>query len=339
MSKAFQPLFIIGSPRSGTTMLQILLGEHPQVSTTVELTLFKRYISPWLRMWDEEKGNSLQGRWNQGLPFVLEREEVVDFLKTFLATVYSKLQDRKQTATHVLDKHPANALFTPLIRDLLPHARFIHVIRDGRDVACSMVSAARQIGFGTHTIPESAVAWKRHVLAAREASRQEGYFEIRYEAFLRDGVAAYRDVLDFCGLPYNDEWIAQTIENNTFEKMKAARRSGDVLVQARRAHYRSGRAGAWKETLSELDAFEFDRLAGDLLRELGYENSADWWHRSSFSPIVTPPLATARRRYASLLPVITGTKAFRRLISQWNGALIQGPANLSGSRPENEGSA
>jgi LPS sulfotransferase NodH len=300
MPNAFQPLFIIGSPRSGTTMLQVLLGEHPQVSTTVELTLFTRYVSPWMQAWDEEKRNSAEGRWHQGLPFVWEREELRTYLRGFVESVYAKLQAKKSAATHILDKYPANSMVTPLIRDFLPNARFIHVIRDGRDVACSMVSAAQKIGFGTQTIRESATAWKKHLLAAREARAfGKDYLEIRYEALVQDGISAYQQVLDFCGLPYEEAWLAAIIENNTFEKMKAARRSGDPSVKARAAHYRSGRAGGWKETLSGEEAFDFERLAGDLLRELGYESSPDWWQRSALSALLIRLKSEARWRFAA----------------------------------------
>ncbi len=282
-------------------MLQVLLGEHPQVSTTVEITLFTRYVSPWLKTWDEEKRNSVEGRWNQGLPFVWEREEVASFLKDFIQRVYAKLQARKPGATHVLDKNPTNAMQTSVIRDFQPNARFVHVIRDGRDVACSMVSAAQKIGFGTSTIRESAVAWKRHVLAAREAARYgSDYMEVRYEALVRDGVSAYQGVLEFCGLKYEKEWIASVIENNTFGKMKAARRTGDPTIQSNEAHYRSGTAGTWKEVLSVDEGLDFERLAGDLLRELGYETSTAWWETSPSAAWLARLRAEARRRLRGL---------------------------------------
>ncbi len=303
MPAEYQPLFIIGSPRSGTTMLQVLLGEHPQVSTTVELTVFRRYVAPWLDTWDEEKRNSAEGRWHQGLPFVWERDETAAYLKGFVDGVYTKLLARKAGATHILDKHPTNALFLPLIREFLPHARFIHVIRDGRDVACSMISAAQKIGYGTHTIRDSALAWKKHVLAAREGKcYKKDYHEVRYERLIND-TTAHREILEFCGLSYDENWVKTVLEENTFEKMKAARRTGDASVKSSEAHYRSGRAGGWKDSFSNLDAFEFERLAGDLLRELGYETSTGWWKRSPLAGFITPAMAAARRKFKSALPL------------------------------------
>ncbi len=293
-------------------MLQILLGEHPQVSTTVELTLFTRYAMPWLTTWDEEKRNSLEGKWHQGLPFVWEREEVAAFLKTFVDRIYSKLQEKKPGATHILDKYPGNSMVVPLIRNFLPEARFIHVIRDGRDVACSMISAAEKIGFGTRTIRDSAYAWKRHFLAAQEArSYGRDYLEVRYEDLIGNGMETYRQVLNFCGLSYDEKWVASVIENNSFEKMKAARRVADSSVKAREGHYRSGRAGGWKETLSIDDRFEFERAAGDLLRELGYETSSEWWQESAVANLMTRVRSEIRRR------VRNAARAVRRRLNHY----------------------
>jgi len=277
-------------------MLQVILGEHPQVATTVELTLFRRYAAPWIETWEDEKRNSEEGRWHQGLPFVWDRPKLMEFLQQFVNGVYEQLLASKPGATHVLDKHPGNALHTRLIREFLPEARFIHVIRDGRDVACSMMSAAKKIGYGTREAGDSAEAWKRHVVGARDAAQSPGsYLEVRYEDLLSQGIPAYQRVLEFCGLTGAPGWIEATLEANTFEKMKEARRTGDPSVQAKQAHYRKGRAGSWVEDLSSAEAFEFEQHAGDLLRELGYESSKTWWQRSPLDPILIPTAARLKR--------------------------------------------
>ena len=279
-------------------MLQVLIGEHPLVATTVELTLYRFYVSPWLKKWDEEKRNSDEGRWHQGLPFVWKRDELADFLHEFTERVYRKLLASKPGATHVLDKHPPNAMHLGVIRNQWPNARFIHVLRDGRDVACSMISAAKRIGFGARTIPAAAAAWKEYVTAARKgAAYGEDYLEIRYEDLLRDGGTAYARVLNFCRLPHTAEWVETTLAGNTFDKMKEARRTGDPGFQSSEAHYRKGRAGAWQEELSARQRFEFERRAGELLRELGYEAERDWWKKSALDGTLFPILAAIKDRF------------------------------------------
>lgn len=277
-------------------MLQVILGEHPRVATTVELTLFRRYASPWVETWEDEKRNSEEGRWHQGLPFVWDRPKLIAFLREFVSRVYESLQSSKPGASHVLDKHPSNALFTKLIREVLPEARFIHIIRDGRDVACSMMSAARKIGYGTKDVGASAEEWKRHVVGARQMAEFTGcYLEVRYEDLLREGAPAYAKVLDFCGLSYEPGWIEKTLEANTFEKMKEARRTGDPTVQAKQAHYRKGRSATWLEDFSATEAREFEEGAGALLRELGYETNPDWWRRSTAGSLLASASSAFKR--------------------------------------------
>ena len=297
-SKEF--LFIIGSPRSGTTMLQILLGNHPQVATTVELTLFSRYLGPWLQTWDDEVRNLREKQWQQGLPFVLDEAEFLGVARGFAGQIYAKVLANKPAATHLLDKHPGYSLHVAAIKRLLPKARFLHVIRDGRDVGLSMVSARTQMGFGAATLPEAAAAWKRFVQAARSAKQFAGdYLEVRFEDLLARGVETCAAVLEFCGLPAERAWIAETLEANTFEKMRDRHAAADPRVQLHSGHYRKGEAGGWRAEMSAAERFEFDSIAGDLLRELGYAGP-DWWADSASARVVAPLRHGLRQRLRSL---------------------------------------
>ncbi len=278
-------------------MLQVLLSEHPQIATTVELTLFRRYVAPWLEAFEDEERNSREKGWHQGLPFVWKREELVAFLREFVRRAYSGVLARKPGATHLVDKHPGYSMQTARILEILPHARFIHVIRDGRDVACSMVAAARNNGFGTGSIGDSAAAWKKFLSAARTgATNREGYMEVRYEEFLSSPAEGYRQILDFCKLPADPAWVAEMLASNSFEKMKEARRTGDAEVQSSAAHYRKGKAGTWREEMTTQEAYAFERGAGDLLRELGYETEKDWWHGDRLQNVLVLLASAVRRK-------------------------------------------
>jgi hypothetical protein len=293
-------LFIIGSPRSGTTMLQILLGNHPQVATTVELTLFSRYLGPWLQTWDDEVRNLREKQWQQGLPFVFDEAEFLEVARSLAEQTYAKVLANKPNATHVLDKHPGYSLHVATIKRLIPRARFLHVIRDGRDVALSMVSAREQMGFGAATLNEAAAAWKRFVQAARGAAPfGADYHEVRFEDLLAHGVETCAAALEFCRLPAERAWIAETLEANTFEKMRDRQAAADPRVQLHRGHYRKGEAGGWREEMSAGDRFEFDLIAGDLLRELGYA-ATGWWANSASARALAPIRHGLRQRLRSL---------------------------------------
>lgn len=270
-------LFIIGSPRSGTTMLQILLASHPQVASTVEQTLFNNYVAQWLETWSMEMRNLQERGWKLGLPILWTEDELLDFLREFLRRVYAKILEIKPAATHLLDKHPGYSLHVRTIRRLLPKARFIHLIRDGRDVAASMIAVHAKMGFAPAHLAAAAGKWRQFVCAARDAREfGDAYLEVRYEQFLEARIETYARVLDFCRLPYERSWIEETLAANSFEKMKERGAAPDPRLTLSPNRYHRGTAGGWREDFSAWDRFEFDRVAGDILCELGYAQPG-WW--------------------------------------------------------------
>src|SRR5688500_17037439 len=93
-------VYIVGSPRSGTTMLQILLANHPQVASTVEQTLFQHYVVPWLETWKTEVYNLEVRGWKLGLPILWKESELEEHLREFLEKAYAKILATKPAATH-----------------------------------------------------------------------------------------------------------------------------------------------------------------------------------------------------------------------------------------------
>ena len=292
MEKQF--LFIIGAPKSGTTWLQIMLGAHPQVCTTVELTIFNRYTAPWIRAWENEAANIKEGRWHQGLPFLWTEKEFYEYLKKFVHGVYERVIEKNPNATHILDKQPNYSAHIEEIDRLVPDAKYIHLVRDGRDVAVSMVAAQKNIGYGSGTIPESAQNWLHHVRMARQAAKfSNRYLEVRYEDLLTDGAATLKTIFDFCGLPASSAEVATIIENHQFSKMKSKRQHADRHVQTSSHFYRKGVSGSWQEELAPLQRYAIDRIAGGLIRELGYAHDG-WWHQNFLQKFTLPFLDGAR---------------------------------------------
>jgi hypothetical protein len=268
-------LFVIGSPRSGTTMLQILIASHPQVASTVEQTLFTHYVPQWLETWSSEVANIEKRGWKLGLPILWKEEELTEFLREFLRRAYEKILAAKPDATHLLDKHPGYSHHVGTIKRFLPRARFVHMIRDGRDVACSMMAVHKKMGFAPAELPEAAAKWRKFVRAAREAAAfGADYLEVRYEDFLSSREEAYARVLSFCGLDATAAWISEVIAANTFEKMRDRGASPDPHTKLSAKRYHRGTAGGWRADFTAWDSYEFDRLAGDLLCELGYATPA-----------------------------------------------------------------
>ena len=191
-----QFLFVIGSPRSGTTWLQIMVGAHPRVVTTVELCLFEHYTSPWINSWNKALARLAQTGLHQGLPCIWTEDEFYGFLRTFLSKVYGHVLNGKPEASHILDKSCAYSFHVEEILRLLPNARFIHMIRDGRDVAVSMMAAQKTIGAWGGTVKKAAGLWKEHVTAALKTEHYDGqYLKVRYEDLLLEGPQRLKECL------------------------------------------------------------------------------------------------------------------------------------------------
>ena len=269
-----QFVFVIGAPRSGTTWLVRMLTEHRSVaSIPKELTIFSRYMAPWVEQYEMELAHHEQGKWSMGMPMLFDRQQFDALLRDLLDRFYGKVLGTNPAATHIVDKHPYYSQHLPVIDRSLPEAKFIHIIRDGREVAVSMMSASRRIGFGAREIKGAATNWFQCVTQARRYGAQLGpqrYMEIRYEALRKDPVKELERVFAFCGLELEGGEVERLADEYHISRKQVS--SGDASLNALR-----DKPGAiWKKKLDLEQRYLFDRYAGHLLRELGYANG-NWW--------------------------------------------------------------
>ncbi|MGB2985698.1 MAG: sulfotransferase [Phycisphaerae bacterium] len=281
-------LFIVGAPRSGTTWLQMMIAAHPNVCSTVEQTIFRQYIAPWVEAYEREAAWMKREGYGHGLPFLWDEPDFCGFIREFIERVYARILATNPEATHILDKHPDNCHHVDLIDRMVPGARFIHIIRDGRDVATSIMAASREMNFGPPNIHGAATVWKACLQGARQASKFKGrYLEVRYEDLKASCFDVMKPVFEFCGLPTTDEQVAGIVRECEFQKLKERRASAAGDNEAPEAHYRKGKVGSWQEELSQYESYLFEKLAGALLRELGYAGPY-WWARSRLEQSTLP---------------------------------------------------
>jgi sulfotransferase family protein len=307
-----QFLFIIGAPRSGTTWLQAMIGAHSDVCTTAELMLFNHYTALWVNAWNDQMRLQREGS-IIGLPTVWTEDEFYGFLREFLKQIYERVLALKPAATVILDKHPGYAQHVEHIHRLIPDARFIHMIRDGRDVAASMLAASRHWGrlWAPKNIWKAAASWKGHTLEARRANQYVGqYLEVRYEDLLTKGEPILESVFKFVGLPTDTETIAAIWEEHQFDKMKK-QRTGASRFALPEGFFRQGRSGNWHNALSPMQRYLFHDTAGDLLIQLGYADQ-HWWsdrkHQSFIFPVLSLFLdrKRANKKLANAVKEIVG---------------------------------
>jgi hypothetical protein len=261
------PIFVVGAARSGTTWVYDILTSHPAVAGAYETWLFT-------------KNNGLgslftDAHWPKkpsGLGRLLSREELVVHVREFAKNVLCHALQPKHS--HLVEKSPSHVLVMPLLFEVFPNGRFIHVIRDGRDVSVSVRAAAHswvpawRRTFGA-SIGASCRAWRKAIQTARRDGAQFGgrYMEIRYEELRRSPQEGCAHLLEFCGIPYDLETLDRITAATDFARNFRTNEDG---------FRRGGRVGDWKTHFNLKDRLIFNHLAGDLLIELGYERNHKW---------------------------------------------------------------
>ena len=277
MNSVFHKQFIIivGAPRSGTTWLSNIINQHPDVvGIGREMKLFSAYIKPLVDAWDNEKFRLESGQWKQGHPLIWSQQEFDDFITDFICKTYIKFLEIKPTATHILDKHPGYSISIDLIMKYLPNVKFIHVIRDGREVVPSMMSANKRIGFGYGKLNEAARHWRDSVVLCRGGASKypDNFFQVRYNELKNEGESVISELFQFCNLKHDKDLIEQLIVENSYEK-NAVSRPDPKFEELRR----SG-TSVWRHQFSTWDKYLVDLIMGDLLLELGFVENRDWWY-------------------------------------------------------------
>jgi hypothetical protein len=318
MSQLDRVVFLVGAPRSGTTWLQSLLGSHPDVVTPQETDLFSGYVAPLEEAWEWQMRGDPEAwarRRYKGVPAVVTRERFDGLVRGFVAPILEAAADLKPTARVLVEKSPSHSLHTGLVRRVLPEARFLHIIRDGRDVAASLLAAGH--GWGASWAPRSvrgaAEMWVSHVLGARQAASMGPlYREVRYEELRSDGGSLLAEAFQLCDVAVTAEGCRELIGRMSLERMSAAEETSSVLVGgelARLAESRSepagfygqGRTGGWRATWSPRETRIFDAVAGDLLVELGYEADRTWIDQGGLAAGATTVVAGGARAASALL--------------------------------------
>jgi len=273
-----RPIFVIGAQRSGTTLLRYMLCSHPRIYIPPESNFIPRFFKsrPCKPMDRRRALRTVQGLLAYGMFFEDWREEKPDasaFLDglpdltpaTVLSVLYAKYASQ-HGAERWGDKSPIYADHVDLISEIFPSAQVLHIIRDGRDVALSMIKAYQHARFFYVDLYYAAKVWKRRVTAARASGRRLGpdrYFELKYEELVARPQPVLRQICEYL----NEEY-----EPAMAEPQSTASRSwhSTGIYAATRQPLTTKGVGRWTSEMEEADRSLFQFVCGDLLGELGY---------------------------------------------------------------------
>ncbi len=301
MSRDDSPLrgrmvFLVGARRSGTNWLQRVLAAHPDVVAIPSETYV---LSHGLRPFSERVQHGAVGLGRTGAVY-MDRQEFLDASRDYCDRLFSGLEPAGLTARRILERTPWHVYCVDLIADVYPDAWVLHIIRDGRDVARSLLSQP----WGPETMREAAEEWRGSVEGGRSQPRPDRYREVRYENLLSDPAATMPDLI---------EWLGLDADRGTVEKMLA---EAGVEFNVDPSE-RGVRTGKWK-ALAPDQLAEFEGVAGALNTELGYADDGapeDAFPAAAAQgrPDRAGPIRRARRRLRAARSSGTGGgKTFER---------------------------
>jgi hypothetical protein len=284
--------FIVGVPRSGTTLLRLMLDAHSELAIPPET-----HFLPKLFKACEDEGDArarvlelltTHRRWPD---FELPAEAVAERLEGDgpldpgdAARAFYGAYAAKQGKSRWGEKTPQYVKVMGRIAAKLPEARFIHLIRDGRAVALSLM----EVSWGPSTISEAAELWVELIASARrKAGRLPHYIELRYEDLIADPEPVVREACELAELEF--ELAMLSYHDAASERMSAVARdfktggedATEVSAEERARQHSlvsappdSGRADRWRAEMDPADVASFEAIAGDTLDELGYERAS-----------------------------------------------------------------
>ncbi len=301
MAKPF--FFIMGRPRSGTTLLKTLFDAHPNVKIPSELPIFLPIFQKFkgVKNWDEKhirlfidhifKPDTFNNRRIDNLKIDREKftsellvpgqiKSIQDLLIKFNEHAYSPF-DKKEILL-VGDKNPVYSIYTRRFMRIFPEARFICIVRDYRDNFVSLRNL-KEMKLEAPVLTLQIARWVHITKLFRSCAERnpERFYIIKYEDLVREPEKIFESLCKFLNIPYTpdvfnfhlkkDE-ILETFQNPAIEKIHKSLMSP---VNTRRMNL-------WKGQMSITEIQIADQIAGSTADLMNYDRDNNGWHIGIF---------------------------------------------------------
>ena len=272
MNSDKNPVFIGGCDRSGTTLLASLLGAHPDCLVVPEFQFKIDLIHACKKersevAWDFISNNKRFKIWelhSENVLYLKKRfldksvtvsELIIDFADSYLRKTQS------DTFKFWIDHTPVNLRFSSTLHEIYPHAKFIHIVRDGRAIARSVIP----LDWGPNTITASAPWWLSNLaygLLLETQLSQFSVLRVSYEELILSSEATLKQISQFLSIEYRSEMLTGHFDLPTYT-VNQHQLVGKELEKSR--------INAWEDYFSSRQVEIFENLTGDMLVLLGYE--------------------------------------------------------------------
>lgn len=271
------PIFVVGSPRSGTSLLSRILDSHPNIGIPFESHIYPRLYS-WRKCYGDMSETKNKERlvrdilsletlksWDK----VPKKQEIVEnfegesFHDAFRATIESWLAGKQKNRWG--EKTPHNIFFWESIIEGIPDSKFIHIIRDGRDVALSW----KKVRFGPEHFYPISELWKEYIEEVEKLKYRVGtkkVHEVKYEKILTNPKKEIGDICSFLGEKFSPKMMSFYNKTDSYptDKRNEENLSRPLLRD---------NMNKWKSQASSRNLRIFEAVAGRTLERYGYELS------------------------------------------------------------------
>lgn len=276
--------FIVGRPRSGTTLLRVLFEAHPNVLIPPEspfiISLYKKYGK--VVLWNEKIIKEFcEDLFKQRYfdKWLIDKEVLYNSLKeikgesTFQTMVkkvcltYSSVF-KKDEILLIGDKNPAYSLFIHRIHKLFPEAKIIHITRDYRDNYLSLI----KVNFEVPIVPLVIYRWKFAYRRMQKLKKRcpELIYSIKYEDLASEPEVQFRDICQFLGIDYDPSVMSFYQKKSEVEKAYAG---SDEISQVHKSLFNpisTVRMNLWQTEMNARDIRIADLVAGNSAEKAGY---------------------------------------------------------------------
>lgn len=279
-------VFVVGSSRSGTTLVHTILLSSPiyaqyraetQILNGCELkygdlsktSSKQKFLSDWLRS-RQFKRSGLTIKEFSALLFDKNTSSY-----TLLLSKFMRLIADKQNCQRWVDSTPGYAFYLKQIAEHFPNSKVVHVIRDGRAVALSLAKLGWS-GINTNSFDKalcySAIKWEKSILAARTSKDLLGdrYHEIQYEKLVKNPEQEQKLLSEFLGLTTKLSYENGISRIRSLEQHSTLKKQTNSAFSDMSAGLSIQAVNRWKSALTQTQIRKIESLVGDRLIQLGY---------------------------------------------------------------------